>query len=1208
MVARITLVFLGFPNAPGSTDPNSRRVVLQLPYGYLGGPPSSPLAKIFSRAPPQPVGPVPTIQDMLNTAKREYFAHDPLIDVYQVLVYSGAPEFNVLKPHTPAGILRDGDVLMVLNNANGLGEQGFNIKAAHQQYQQQGQPRSRMPSQSGRQYEEQQEPEVFTPMSPVSVKRASRSQQGRPPVQYQEEIVYRAEEPEEYAPSPSYPPKRNNGRKPGPETRTRSLEVDDDDYEEEDGDVQDRALWNPFRPRQKSNAGQPPPQQPYEEEYQGVPTVKVSLAQQGGRSRGPSNRPQGGEQYGYQEQYQEYTGSPSQRGPQKPKQPVYQQWPEDRPPQMQRNNQEVYMHQQPYAHSPSYGGYAPYSNPGSTLSKRPPGGSPAFGGFPGAYPQPQQQQGGFFDLFKPKKAMSEAGYDMQPRPHSYNPYMGGQEQQYYAYEDQGYPPQQYGMRPASAPQHQSPGGSTRRMPRQMSYHEEYPEHEEDFYNAPPPMKQGRNRQQSAPVDGAYGRPPQQNYGPPRPVRQASGYQGFDDDQGEEIFPVKEYRKPKPSSKPSTPRQQKYNEDVESEEEVTPKAKKPAANYSAPSNSKKGPSDDGDYFNEPSGKIATKSKTQSSQKKESYNDDAGRFDSKSSKKQQKDRPAYSDNEEYDRPIKSSQPAKGKYADEDYDRPAKASSSSKVKHQDEEYDRPIKSSSSSKGNRKDEEDPFEFGNKKQSSSPTKNDSKSKPSGSAKGGREDDEDFFDSRPKKQSGGSSGAFEDPFGPPPKSAKSGSSSKTKETRNNSRPTERKEEKPRPQAQSRPADSDSEEEPPRRKENAKDKRPAMRYSDDEDDARRRQSTTRDEEDEFFPPTKSKNSSSPSKVRYDSDDDRQSTSKRQSSASKNSTKFRDETDDEDPFDAPPPPKGKQSSNSPQSSKPGPKSQDLVKVTESPSKQGGKGGANRYHRAPMRKAILIGINYIGQGKVALKGCINDVKNVYKMLTGMFGFQDTPETMIVLTDETNDPKKSPTKANILRAFQWLTADPVPGDVYYVHFSGHGSQQASTDSYEDLDETLVPVDFVKNGQITDNHMNELLVRPLVKGIKMFVCFDCCHSGTALDLPFIYNENGKLKCEPEFKSKSSTMERRSTPAEVVFFSGCTDEQTSADATIDGNSSGAMTYALLETIQRSKKKLTFDDVIKSVRDIIKQKKYKQIPQMSAGHQLDFNQPFFLELP
>lgn len=40
---------------------------------------------------------------------------------------------------------------------------------------------------------------------------------------------------------------------------------------------------------------------------------------------------------------------------------------------------------------------------------------------------------------------------------------------------------------------------------------------------------------------------------------------------------------------------------------------------------------------------------------------------------------------------------------------------------------------------------------------------------------------------------------------------------------------------------------------------------------------------------------------------------------------------------------------------------------------------------------------------------------------------------------------------------------------------------------------------------MNTILVQPLPPGVRLTVLFDSCHSGTALDLPFVYNSNGQI-------------------------------------------------------------------------------------------------------
>ena len=48
--------------------------------------------------------------------------------------------------------------------------------------------------------------------------------------------------------------------------------------------------------------------------------------------------------------------------------------------------------------------------------------------------------------------------------------------------------------------------------------------------------------------------------------------------------------------------------------------------------------------------------------------------------------------------------------------------------------------------------------------------------------------------------------------------------------------------------------------------------------------------------------------------------------------------------------------------------------------------------------------------------------------------------------------------------------------------------------------------------------------------------------------------------AKEKTIKTRSTEADVIQFSGCRDSQTSADAQINGEATGAMSYALIESL------------------------------------------------
>ncbi|KAJ3124712.1 Rab GDP dissociation inhibitor alpha [Nowakowskiella sp. JEL0407] len=266
-----------------------------------------------------------------------------------------------------------------------------------------------------------------------------------------------------------------------------------------------------------------------------------------------------------------------------------------------------------------------------------------------------------------------------------------------------------------------------------------------------------------------------------------------------------------------------------------------------------------------------------------------------------------------------------------------------------------------------------------------------------------------------------------------------------------------------------------------------------------------------------------------------------------------------------------------------------------------------RKPIKKALLIGINYFGT-KSQLEGCINDVKNVHKMITTKFGFKDSPDTMRVLTgefikriissatllipklhheDDSKNKKLLPTKKNILEGFQWLVEGSKPGDSLYLHFSGHGSQQDDEDHDEQdgLDDTIVPMDYKTEGQIVDDDMNVNLVQSLPKGVKFHAFFDCCHSGTLLDLPYLYDHNGDLIHSPTNTKVKANLGLKESQAHVVMFSGCKDEQTSADATISGEAAGAMSFALLQSLNA--KTVTYKLILNKMREILKQKGYKQ---------------------
>ncbi|KAJ4286643.1 Ca(2+)-dependent cysteine protease [Collariella sp. IMI 366227] len=287
---------------------------------------------------------------------------------------------------------------------------------------------------------------------------------------------------------------------------------------------------------------------------------------------------------------------------------------------------------------------------------------------------------------------------------------------------------------------------------------------------------------------------------------------------------------------------------------------------------------------------------------------------------------------------------------------------------------------------------------------------------------------------------------------------------------------------------------------------------------------------------------------------------------------------------------------------------------------------------RKALLIGINYYGQ-KGELRGCVNDVKNVSSFLMERHGYKR--EDMVLLTDDQQNPVMQPTKENILRAMQWLVANAQPNDALFLHYSGHGGQTEDLDGDEEdgSDEVIYPVDFKTAGHIVDDEIHHHVVKPLQAGVRLTAIFDSCHSGSVMDLPYLYSTKGVLK-EPNLAREAGqglleavghyargdmgsvastvfgfaksafrgndayehTKRTKTSAADVVMWSGSKDDQTSADATIASQATGAMSWAFISALKQNPQQ-SYVQLLNSIRDVL-ETKYTQKPQLSCSHPLD----------
>tara|TARA_B100001250_G_C19743398_1_gene764118 strand:+ start:740 stop:1459 length:720 start_codon:yes stop_codon:yes gene_type:complete len=220
---------------------------------------------------------------------------------------------------------------------------------------------------------------------------------------------------------------------------------------------------------------------------------------------------------------------------------------------------------------------------------------------------------------------------------------------------------------------------------------------------------------------------------------------------------------------------------------------------------------------------------------------------------------------------------------------------------------------------------------------------------------------------------------------------------------------------------------------------------------------------------------------------------------------------------------------------------------------------------------------------------------------------------TDDINDPHKEKTTGrgilDTLDRLAWKTYTQKI-DFIWIHFSGHGTsiRDTSHDERDGFDECFVPSDYKQVGVIRDDTFKKIF-RKFNARTRIFCLFDCCHSGTIGDLKYRY-----LNTDVTMNRLNPLITNYSAPckANIVLMSGCSDDQTSADAfNVQhlGKFTGAMTSCLLLEMKKYK---TLDEInifhlLRDVRKLLKDKKFSQYPQLTSSFVFDLNKTFFFKL-
>jgi hypothetical protein len=242
--------------------------------------------------------------------------------------------------------------------------------------------------------------------------------------------------------------------------------------------------------------------------------------------------------------------------------------------------------------------------------------------------------------------------------------------------------------------------------------------------------------------------------------------------------------------------------------------------------------------------------------------------------------------------------------------------------------------------------------------------------------------------------------------------------------------------------------------------------------------------------------------------------------------------------------------------------------------------------MKKALLIGIDYFDISGISLKGCINDIINMRNMLIDAYDYN--PEDIIMLRDDDIIKFKSPTYSNILDSLNSIVQESDNLEEFWLHYSGHGSRIQNNNSNSEFSDILVPIDYKDFGCILDHDLLNI-----IKNLKCtsILLFDCCHSGTVCDLPWVFEySNGNI-------NKNRMNDFIIENPNIFMFSGCKDDQTSSDTiNLLDQKVGAFTNSFLECLRKSHHNIDILSLYKNICNYLTQNGYSQIPLLSSTTQ------------
>jgi len=261
-----------------------------------------------------------------------------------------------------------------------------------------------------------------------------------------------------------------------------------------------------------------------------------------------------------------------------------------------------------------------------------------------------------------------------------------------------------------------------------------------------------------------------------------------------------------------------------------------------------------------------------------------------------------------------------------------------------------------------------------------------------------------------------------------------------------------------------------------------------------------------------------------------------------------------------------------------------------------------RGSVRRALLIGIN--AYAKKPLDGCIADAELMAAVLQERFGFGRDDITLL--------RDRGASRAAVLAAIDALIGATEAGDAALIFYAGHGSYAECDDGTEasGYDSTLNLCEDPRE-DIYDDEIERRLAALAAKTPHTIVIFDCCHSGTLTrdgsapprgerwSMPVRTATRPAMDLGPHASGGASRSTDGNPSDGYVCIAACLDHEIAKESAIPGSDSirhGALTYALVQELQRSRAGETWRDVFERVARTIRTIQEDQHPQIEGAQE------------